>query len=287
MTTATATRKTTRSRKPAAQPDAGSKVRTFKIDCELGYELQQPTNFLFQVHALHGRDQQVLAESLELTPMTASHVYPDPLQHHRFLRLQAPAGVFTLRYQATVQISPRSWNQKAPEVPVSELPDDVLHHLMPTRYCESDLLGHAALKMFGDTPPGYGRVQAIVDWIHDNVDYQVGSSDATTTACDVFWRRAGVCRDFAHLGVTLCRALNIPARLVVGYARFESPPPDFHAVFEAFLGGEWVMFDATRMSPVQELVRIATGRDAKDVAFSTIFGGARMLKMAPLIEEIE
>jgi transglutaminase-like putative cysteine protease len=169
------------------------------------------------------------------------------------------------------------------EVPIAELPDDLLHNLNPTRYCESDHLGHAAQKLFGALPPGLARVQAIVDWIHANVDYQVGSSQATTTAREVFVQRAGVCRDFAHLGVTFCRALNIPARLVVGYAKFDEPPPDFHAVFEAYLGGRWVMFDATRMSPVDELVRIATGRDAKDVAFATIFGPATMTAMSPLI----
>ena len=129
-------------------------------------------------------------------------------------------------------------------------------------------------------------MQAIADWIHENVDYQLGSTQATTTACEVFMQRAGVCRDFAHLGVTFCRALNIPARLVVGYARFQEPPPDFHAVFEAYLGHRWVMFDATRMSPVGELVRIARGRDAKDVAFATIFGPAQMSAMSPLLREV-
>jgi transglutaminase-like putative cysteine protease len=107
-----------------------------------------------------------------------------------------------------------------------------------------------------------------------------------TTARDVFNQRAGVCRDFAHLGVTFCRALNIPARLVVGYAQFDDPPPDFHAVFEAYLGGRWVLFDATHMSPIDDVVRIATGRDAKDVAFATIYGPATMLSMAPLVSKV-
>jgi transglutaminase-like putative cysteine protease len=255
----------------------------FDIDCELAYELPQPTHLLFQIHALDTRDQQVTGESLQLTDGVDHRTYRDPLSHHRFLRVQAPAGRLALRYRATVAIGPRLRDKAAPEVPVEALPDDVMHHLMATRYCESDLLGPAAMKMFGTLPPGYARVQAICDWIHDNVDYQLGSTDATTTARDVYVRRAGVCRDFAHLGVTFCRALNIPARLAVGYARFDEPPPDFHAVFEAFLGGDWVLFDPTRMSPVEQLVRIASGRDAKDVAFSTIFGNARMLTMSPQI----
>ena len=173
------------------------------------------------------------------------------------------------------------------ESPIAELPDNILHNLMPTRYCESDLLSRTAQKLFGDHAPGFARVQAISDWLFDNIDYQVGTTVNTTTASDVFLQRAGVCRDFAHLGITFCRALNIPARLVVGYAPFKEPPPDFHAVFEAWLGGRWVLFDGTRMSPVAELVRIATGRDAKDVAFATIFGPATMRRMNPCISSPE
>jgi transglutaminase-like putative cysteine protease len=140
--------------------------------------------------------------------------------------------------------------------------------------------------MFGQLPRGLSRVRAIVDWIHQNIRYQIGASNAMTTAGEVLANHAGVCRDFAHLGVTFCRALNIPARLVVGYAHFDEPPPDFHAMFEAYLGGRWVMFDATRMSPIDDLVRVATGRDAKDVAFATIYGPATMLRMAPLITKV-
>ena len=275
-----------RADKPGKASRSRSQPRVFDVDCLLGYELQQPTHFLFQIHAQHGRDQQVLSESLDCTPAIACHVYPDPLLHHRFMRLTAPAGRFELHYTARVQLAPRPRHPAAEEIPTAQLPDDVMHHLMPTRYCESDLLAHAAQKIFGAAKPGYARVQAISDWIHDNIDYQVGSSDASTTARDVFWRRAGVCRDFAHMGVTFCRALNIPARLAVGYAVFDEPPPDFHAVFEAFIGGEWVMFDPTRLSPVENLVRIAAGRDAKDLAFSTIFGPASMTRMAPQITPV-
>ena len=238
---------------PAATPQAAGK--TFDVDLALSYQVSGPTDFLFQIHALNAMDQQVLSESLVVTPALLVHVYADPTVHHRFARLHADAGIVELRYRARVQ-----------RVPVPANP--------------------AAQKLFGALPPGHARVQAIADWIHDHVEYKIGSSQATTTARDVFVNRAGVCRDFAHLGVTFCRALNIPARLVVGYARFDEPPPDFHAVFEAFIGGRWVMFDATRMSPLDELIRIAVGRDAKDVAFATIFGPATMLAMSPLIERV-
>ena len=273
---------------PAAQaapvPPAMPRGRTFDIDCALSYQVNGPSDFLFQIHALHGMDQQVLSESLVITPPLPVHVYADPTVHHRFLRLHADAGIVELRYLARVQRTPQAVDCSAAEVAIADLPDDLLHNLMPSRYCESDHLSRAAQKMFCAAPPGHARVQAVIDWIHDNIEYQPGSSQATTTARDVFVHRVGVCRDFAHLGVTFCRALNIPARLVVGYARFDDPPPDFHAVFEAYLGGRWVLFDATRMSPLDDLIRIATGRDAKDVAFATIFGPATMIALSPLIQ---
>ena len=129
-------------------------------------------------------------------------------------------------------------------------------------------------------------MQAISDWICQNIEYRTGTTVAATTAKQVFEQRVGVCRDFAHLGSTFCRALNIPARLVCGYAAFDEPPPDFHAVFEAYVGGRWVMFDPTGLAPVASLVRIATGRDAKDAAFATIYGPARMVSMAPCIKSV-
>lgn len=267
----------------ATEPAPGNS-RTFDIDCSLSYQLAGPTDFVFQVHALNGMDQEVLTESLVITPPLMSHVYSDPTIGHRFMRLRAESGAVELRYKARVRRAPALVDPTAPEMPIAELPDELLHNLNPTRYCESDHLGSAAQKIFGALPKGHARVQAIADWIYDNIDYQLGSSQQTTTARDVFVQRAGVCRDFAHLGVTFCRALNIPARLVVGYARFGEPPPDFHAVFEAYLGGRWVMFDPTRMAPVGDLVRIAVGRDAKDVAFATIFGPATMTMMSPLIQ---
>jgi transglutaminase-like putative cysteine protease len=253
----------------------------------LSYQLAGAADFVFQIHALDGMDQRVLSESLEIRPALPERLYADPTVRHRFLRLHADAGLLELRYRARVERTLEALDPTLNEDPIAELPDEVMHNLMPTRYCESDLLGRVAQKMFGGLPPGHPRVQAIADWIHGNVEYQIGSSQATTTARDVFVQRAGVCRDFAHLAVTFCRALNIPARLVVGYARFVEPPPDFHAVFEAWLGGRWVMYDATRMAPLDSLVRIAVGRDAKDVAFATIYGPATMVAMSPLVDAVK
>jgi transglutaminase-like putative cysteine protease len=269
----------------ATLPD-GPVMQAFDIDCTLAYEVRGPTDFVFQIHAQDGMDQQVLGESLTITPDLPRHVYADPGIGHRFMRLHVDSGPVTLRYQARVQRTVQPLDPQADELPIAALPDDLLHNLNPTRYCESDHLSQATQAMFGQLPRGLSRVQAVVDWIHQNITYQLGTSNAMTTARDVLANRAGVCRDFAHLGVTFCRALNIPARLVVGYARFDEPPPDFHAVFEAYLGGRWVLFDATHMSPIDDLVRVATGRDAKDVAFATIYGPATMLTMAPLIAKV-
>ncbi len=256
---------------------------TFEIDLALTYQVTGPSDFVFQIHALHGMDQQVLGESLQIEPALPSRVFADPTLNHRFLRLHADAGPLSLRYRATVSRSIQQPDPGWPQLAIAEVPDELLHNLMPTRYCESDELGRTAQALFGQLPPGLPRVQAVVDWIHNNIEYKLGSTTSTSTARDVYLQRAGVCRDFAHLGVTFCRALNIPARLVAGYARFDEPPPDFHAVFEVYLGQHWVMFDATRMSPLDELVRIASGRDAKDVAFATIYGPATMTSMSPLI----
>lgn len=267
-------------------PAAALRSVTSQIDCGLSYALDGPCDFIFSVHAALGMGQTVLNESIAIDPPVAYRVNTDPQSGNRLMRLHAGPGPLSLRYQATVVRRIDEVDVHARELPIDEVPDDVLHNLMTTRYCESDHLSAVAFKLFGNLPPGHGRVAAITEWVRTNIDYRIGASTATTTARDVFVQRAGVCRDFAHLAVTFCRALNIPARLVCGYAHFAEPPPDFHAIFEAYLGGRWVMFDPTGMAPVDKLVRVATGRDAKDVAFATIFGPARMVSMNPDITEI-
>lgn len=270
----------------ALAPSISPRIVTSEIDCGLSYVLDGPCDFIFSVHATLGFGQTVLSESIVIHPPLAHRVNTDPQSGNRLLRLHAEAGPLGLRYRATVVRRLDDIDMHAGEVAIDEVPDEVLHNLMTTRYCESDHLSAVAFKLFGSVPPGYSRVAAITEWVRTNVDYRIGASTATTTARDVFVQRAGVCRDFAHLAVTFCRALNIPARLVCGYAHFDEPPPDFHAIFEAYLGGRWVMFDPTGMAPVDKLVRVATGRDAKDVAFATIFGPARMVSMNPEIVEI-
>jgi transglutaminase-like putative cysteine protease len=257
------------------------------IEAELGYEVQAPAHMLLNIEAAQAGSQAVISEALAIEPPTEVQVYCDESSGNRFVRFDARPGPLKIRYRASVQRRQVDVPLDLPEVPVNRVPNEILHYMMPSRYCESDLMSRCAQQLFGDLAPGIGRVQAIVDWIHDSIAYEPGSSDSTTTAREVFVERAGVCRDFAHLGITFCRALNIPARLVVGYVWFDEPPQDFHAVFEAWLGGRWVLFDATRMAPVDRLVRVGTGRDAKDVAFCTIFGAVAMTGKTLVVRELQ
>ncbi|RYF75578.1 MAG: transglutaminase family protein [Comamonadaceae bacterium] len=257
------------------------------IDTVLDYQVQAPSHLVLNIEAARCGSQAVSSEELIIEPPIEMNAYCDESSGNRFVRFDVQPGPLRIRYRASVQRSVVDVPTDLTETPVNALPNEVIHYLMPTRYCESDLMSRAAQQLFGDLPPGIGRVQAIVDWIHESITYEPGSSVSTTTAREVFVERAGVCRDFAHLGITFCRALNIPARLVVGYVAFEEPPQDFHAVFEAWLGGRWVLFDATRMAPVDRLVRVGTGRDAKDVAFCTLFGPVTMTGKSITVREFQ
>lgn len=266
------------------QRDAPEATRRFRVDCDLKYEVQSPAHFVFQVEAVES-GQLVIDESLTMNPPVSVQRHTHGPSNNRLIRADVMPGLFELNYRATVELPPLApQGAGLPESPVSGIPFDYIHLLSPTRYCESDLLASATKKMFSQYAPGWERVERIRQWIHDNIEYTVGSSTTTTTACDVFLQRAGVCRDFAHLGIAFCRALNIPARFVVGYIKFSEGAPDFHAVFEAWLGNRWVLFDATEMAPIDELIRVGTGRDAKDVPFAIFFGDARMLSMSPSVE---
>ena len=253
-------------------------MHTASIDLQLDYEVTHPAHFLFNIEAAFDDGHRVVSERLSITPSVKVRTFCDERNGNRFLRLDAPKGLLSVNYHANVELISAPVPLHLDEAPVSAVPDEILRFLMPSRYCESDILSRAAQQLFGDLPHGLSRVRAIESWIHDSIYYLPGFSNSTTTAQEVFVQRAGVCRDFAHLGITFCRALNIPARLVVGYVYFNEPPQDFHAAFEAWLDNQWVVFDPTKMAPIDRLVRVGTGRDAKDVAFATIFGGVQMLR---------
>lgn len=260
-------------------------MHTATIDLLLDYEVTYPAHFLFHIEAAFHDAHRTVEERLSITPSMKVRTFCDERNGNRFVRLDAPKGVLSVNYHAKVEINTRPQALHLDESPVTAVPDDVLRYLMPSRYCESDVMSRAAQQLFGHLPQGLSRVRAIESWLHESIYYMPGFSNSTTTAQEVFVQRAGVCRDFAHLGITLCRALNIPARLVVGYVHFEEPPQDFHAVFEAWLDHQWVQFDGTKMAPLDRLVRVGTGRDAKDVAFATIFGGVQMLRKELTVDE--
>ncbi len=244
----------------------------FSVGCEIGYELLSQSTLIFNIEAMKGGRQRILSETLTIDPRLDADESTAVDSGNRYLRLTAPAGPVKLRYEARVELEAvHNEPESIGEVPVAQLPLETLPFLNPSRYCPSDQLARFASREFGDIAPGFSRVTEICNWINAEVDYLSGSSDTTTTAADTFSTRAGVCRDFAHLGITFCRALGIPARFVSCYA-WQLEPQDFHAVFEAWLGDRWYLFDATRMAALDGMVRIGCGRDAADTAFATIYG---------------
>jgi transglutaminase-like putative cysteine protease len=247
--------------------------RQFRVGCELAYDVHGPGAFILNVAAASNAVQSVREEQLRTNPplpiaeTTSSF---DDKRQHRF-RVNEP-GSLQVNYSALVEVVHEvHGGVEIPEVVPGDLPTEVVPFLYPSRYCESDLLVRLANKEFGRQPGGFARVTAICNWIFENVEYLRGATDAMTSAYDTVTERAGVCRDFAHLAIALCRALTIPARFVAGYT-LNLEPPDFHACFEAYLGDRWYFFDATRLAPQTGFVRIGTGRDAADASFATTFG---------------
>jgi transglutaminase-like putative cysteine protease len=196
-------------------------------------------------------------------------------------RLNLVEGENLVRYDATVEV-PSEFDEMgagAVQHRIEDLPDHALVYLLPSRFCLSDLLHDQAWELFGATEPGWARAQAISDWVHGNITFQAGASTPITTAVDVWEKRVGVCRDFAQLGVTFCRSVNIPARYVFGYlpdigVPAPDEPMDFCAWMEVYLGNRWWTFDPRNNVPRTGRVVIGRGRDALDVAMATTYGGA-------------
>lgn len=263
-----------------------------RVGCEFEYESSASTPMLMLVRAHPDDEHHTLYESRWTDPSVAIREYVDGFLN-RCWRLTAPPGVLRIRYDALVDIS----GEPDPVVPdahlvrVEDVPDDALVFTLASRYIQSDLLGDVAWQLFGHTPPTWARVQAVCDWVHSNVRYQMGSSNSTVTALDVYERRVGVCRDFALLATAFCRALNIPARYTFGYLpdiAVEPPdvPMDFHAWFEAYVGNRWYAFDARHNVPRIGRVVIGRGRDAVDVALTTSFGSQQLNSMTVWAEEV-
>jgi transglutaminase-like putative cysteine protease len=249
-----------------------------QFSIELNYEIEPPgCDFIFSIHAAQTRHQIVVSESLAISQSLLPTMYTDPITHTRYLRLKAFAGPLTVHYDATVDLDHFcALPEHVLEVPVANLPGAVLPYIYPSRYCQSDRLHKFAVKEFGTLWQGYGRVQAIRDWVLNRITFRSNSSTGNTTAVDTLVEEVGVCRDFAHLMIALCRAVNIPARFATGIDYGAAPalgPTDFHAYVEVYLGDRWYIFDPSGVAIPMGFVRFGTGRDAADSAFSTMFGG--------------
>jgi transglutaminase-like putative cysteine protease len=266
-------------------PSKDPKPLRVEVSARLAYAFPEPTETIAAVLAAHAPGQIVEHENLRLSPGAMLREAEDPVSGARLLR-GCLGGTVHLDYRTTVLLSPRLELPANVQVaPWSELPVEVLTYLLPSRFCPVDQFLRFAAREFGHIAPGGARAQAILDWIHLNVDYIHGVSTASTGAAGTFIDRAGVCRDFTHLGMTLCRAAGIPARAVAAYA-LNLDPPDFHAVFEVFLDDGWWLVDPTRLAPIGGMVRIAHGRDAADIAFLTTAGPVEARSLAISVREI-
>jgi len=263
-----------------------------KFSIDLRYEIADfASDFVFNIHAAQTRCQTVVSEALQISQPVTPVVYIDPTYGSRYMRLRAEPGVLAIHYDATVDIAHYTESPaRIMEVPIALLPPEVLPYIYPSRYCQSDRLHRFATREFGHLAQGYWRVQAILDWVRHRTKFLSGSSNSSTSAVDTLVEQVGVCRDFAHLMIALCRAVNIPARFVTGIDYGADPalgPTDFHAYVEVYLGQRWYLFEASGVSPPMGLVRLGTGRDAADVSFATMFGTIKSYQPLIAIEAIE
>ncbi len=256
-----------------------------KIDAELNYMMKEPVDVLLTVEAAQLGDQRLISDGLIVEGVGPLRAIDgeDRIGRRTWMRAE---GQFRARYSAEVDVDRRSVSiDELPITPRRELPPEVIPYLWPSRYCEADRFEAFVEREFPD--PNHGaRILAMARWIHEHLDYCPGASDATTTAVDVFVSRQGVCRDFAHLLAAFARAAGVPARLVSAYA-WQLDPPDFHAVVEVWLAGDWYLVDPTELAPLDGLVRIAVGRDATDIAFMTIFGSAELVEQRVSVERVD
>jgi transglutaminase-like putative cysteine protease len=259
-------------------------------DIEFATRLRVPIIALLHVHPSRVADLRE-PDILRTDPVVSIDLYTDSFGNvcSRFV---APAGGIRLHNQTLIQDSgePDPVGLEAAQLPVENLPSEVLRYLLASRYCEVDLLSNTAADLFGDMQPGWARVQAVCDWVHQKVQFGYNFARSTTTALDVYTDRTGVCRDFQHLAITFCRCLNIPARYATGYLGDIGVPAlspmDFSAWFEVYLGDRWWTFDARNNQRRIGRVLMALGRDAADVALTTSFGSAPLTRFFVTSDEV-
>ena len=262
-----------------------------RVGCKFRDLAPERTPAVFQVQPRKDDVHELIEESWETTPDVARREYVD-MYGNVCQRLTVPPGEFTLRYDAVVRtpstLDPADLD--APELPPADLPDDVLVYTAPSRYCLSDEMAATAYELFGSTPPGYQRVQKVNEFVHNHLEYKYGSSTPLTTAHATFENGVGVCRDFAHLAVTFCRALDIPARYTFGYLPdidvVPKYPMDFHAWFEAYLGDRWWTFDPRNNERRVGRIAVGHGRDALDVAMATTYGAVILNELSVWSDEL-
>ncbi|MBW4550478.1 MAG: transglutaminase family protein [Aphanocapsa sp. GSE-SYN-MK-11-07L] len=246
--------------------------------CELLFEASAPAPLILMLRPRSGFGQFVMREEYRFDPSVSVIEYVDNYGN-LCQRLITPTGLFRVETSAVVETADQIDVQPgAPFVLIQNLPDYVLQFLLPSRYCQSDLLAGLANKIVAGIPAAYDQVEAIRSWIHANVEYRYETSDASTSAVETAKTKVGVCRDLTHLGIALCRSLTIPTRMVVGYLH-QLEPMDLHAWFEAFVGDRWYTFDATQPKPRGNRIAIAYGRDAADVALATQYGTLNLTEM--------
>ncbi|MFI5040293.1 MAG: transglutaminase family protein [Acidimicrobiales bacterium] len=258
-----------------------------RVGCRFSYLAEVPTAAILQVEPRLDGGSIAVREQWSTDPVLDLHPYRDAFGN-LCRRTTLPAGATTLGYDGVVRVSgePDESDASAEEIPPDQLPDEVLAFIMPSRFCLPDQLGDVAWTEFGGLAPGYARVQAVCDFVHDHLRFDYDASSPLATALDVYQAHAGVCRDFAHLGISLCRALNIPARYAFGYipdldlSTAAGTTMDFCAWMEVFLGGRWWTFDPRNNVPRAGRVLIGLGRDAVDVAMITTFGGPELTAMS-------
>ena len=264
-----------------------------EVGYELNYELAQPTPMLLAVHIHHSRAADLLVpDHLITNPSMPVSGYHD-LFGNRITRIVAPAGQLRLSGHAIVNDTghPDVVWPGALQHEVQDLPTETLEFLLGSRYCETDHLSETAWSLFGGSPLGWGRVQTICDFVHNHLKFGYEHARPTKTAWETFKERAGVCRDFAHLALTFCRCMNIPARYCTGYLGdigipAMDAPMDFSGWFEVFLGGQWHVFDARFNTPRIGRILMARGRDAADVAITTTFGPRTLTGFKVCADEI-
>ncbi len=246
--------------------------------CQLAYHTTEEVPTIFMLRPRSGWAQWIMREEFLLSPRVPVIEFTDGYGN-LCQRIVMPVGDFQITVHCRAEVADQvDEDFLAPLTPVQHLPTDVLQFLLPSRYCQSDELISLADSIVGHAPPNYGQVALIRDWVHQQVRNEQGTSNSFTTALETLNTRRGVCRDFAHLGIALCRAINVPARMVVGFLH-ELYPMDLHAWFEAFIGGRWFTFDATYDRPRGNRLVVAYGRDATDVALATMFGNFTMQSM--------